>query len=482
MCEVLHINQVMHMKRKRKMIRNLKEKLIGDRAFYMGVLAIAVPIMIQNGITNFVSLLDNIMVGKVGTEQMSGVAIVNQLLFVYNLCIFGGTSGAGIFTAQFYGKGDHEGVRNTFRFKLLLVTVLTMVAFLLLFFGGDSLIQMYLNESADAGDLQAALHYGRQYLQVMFLSLPAFMILQVYVSTMRECGETVVPMKAGVLAVFINLILNYILIYGKFGAPQLGIVGAAIGTVVARYVEMLIAVIWTHTHKEKYPYIQGVYRTLRVPLALVKNIVIKGTPLLINETLWASGMAILAQCYSLRGISVVAGLNIANTINNLFNVVFIALGSAVSIIIGQLLGAGRMEQAVDTDRKLIAFSVFSCVIVALVMLCIAPFFPQIYNTTAESKAIAEKFIIAQAIFMPQAAFMHAAYFTLRSGGKTIITFLFDSVFVCIISVPVAYVLSRFTTLNVIAIFVCVQIADWIKCIVGFILLKKGVWLQNIVQE
>ncbi len=209
---------------------------------------------------------------------------------------------------------------------------------------------------------------------------------------------------------------------------------------------------------------------------------IKGAPLLVNETMWSAGMAMLTQCYSVRGLSVIAGLNIANTINNVFNVVFIAMGDAVAIIIGQLLGAGKMEEARDTDNKIIAFSVCCCLGIAVLMVFIAPLFPQIYKTTDDVKALAVQFIIAQAIFMPQAAFMHAAYFTLRSGGKTIVTFLFDSVFVWCVSVPVAYSLSRLTSIPVIAIFAMVQIADWIKCIIGFVLVKKGVWLQNIVAK
>lgn len=158
------------------------------------------------------------------------------------------------------------------------------------------------------------------------------------------------------------------------------------------------------------------------------------------------------------------------------------MGDAVAIMIGQLLGAGRLEEARDTDNKIIAFSVFSCICVALLMVVIAPLFPEIYDTTDEVKTVARQFILAQAVFMPQAAFMHAAYFTLRSGGKTIVTFLFDSVFVWCVSVPVAFCLSRYTDMSVIAIFAMVQIADWIKCAIGFVLVKKGVWLQNIVTE
>ena len=296
-----------------------RKKFLGDKAFYKMVLAIAIPIMIQNGITNFVSLLDNIMIGRIGTEQMSGAAIVNQLLFVYNLCLFGGVSGAGIFTAQYAGQKDHEGVRQTFRY-----------------------IGMYLKGEGSEAALEATSRYGMQYLWIMFIGLPPFMISQAYSSTLRECGETVQPMKAGVTAVLVNLVFNYLLIYGKFGFPELGVQGAAIATVLSRYVEAAIIIIWSHTHTEKMPFAKGLYSTLKVPANLAKKIMIKGTPLLLNETLWAAGMAILTQCYSIRGLNVVAAQNIANTINNVFNVVFIALGDSVAIVVGQLLGAGNV--------------------------------------------------------------------------------------------------------------------------------------------
>lgn len=462
------------------MKKTLREKLIGDRNFYKMVLMIAVPIMIQNGITNFVSLLDNIMVGQVGTEQMTGVAIVNQLIFVYNLCIFGGVSGAGIFTAQYFGQKDEEGVANTFRFKLWLAVILTGITVVIFLLFGEPLIQMYLNGSQDGGDTAAVLRYGKDYLAVMLVGLAPFMLVQVYASTLRECGRTVVPMKAGIAAVFVNLIFNYLLIYGKFGFPEMGVTGAAAATVLSRYVEAVIVIGWTHRHKEINTYIRGLYRTMKIPLSLTKRILIKGTPLLLNETFWAAGTAMLLQCYSVRGMNVVAGMNISNTISNLFNVVFIALGDSVAIVVGQLLGAGKMEEAKDTDRKMIAFSVACCTLIAVLMLFIAPLFPRLYNTNAQSREFATYFILVVAVFMPQNAFLHAAYFTLRSGGRTVITFFFDSVFICCVSVPIAYLLGHFTSLYVVYIFIAVQLADMIKCVIGFILVKKGVWLQNIV--
>ncbi len=458
------------------------KKFMGDKKFYKMVLLIAVPIMIQNGITNFVSLLDNIMVGQVGTNQMSGVAIANQLIFVYNLCIFGGMSGAGIFGAQFFGQGNNDGLRYVFRFKLVVGFIITAIATVILSMFGEPLISLYLNEGNTAAANAETLLYAMQYLQIMLVGLIPFVVVQIYSSTLRETSEAVVPMIAGVIAVGVNLALNYILILGNFGAPALGVEGAAIATVTARFVECFIVVIWTHRHKQRNPYIVGVYRSLMIPGDLMVKIIKKGTPLLINEALWSLGMAMLLQCYSVRGLGVVAGMNISNTIVNLFNVTFMALGTSVSIVVGRLLGAGKMEEAKDTDRKLIAFSVASCIVIAVVVILLAPLFPELYNTESDVKEYARNFIVIAALFMPQNAFLHAAYFTLRSGGKTIITFLFDSGFMWVVSIPFAFILSRYSSFSIEVVYAMCQGIEFLKCILGFVLLKKGIWLNNIVDN
>ena len=398
------------------------KRLIGTKDFYKKVLWIAIPIMIQNGITNFVGLLDNIMVGQIGTDQMSGVAIANQLMFVFNLCIFGAVSGAGIFGAQFFGRGNHEGVRDAFRYKIVICSLVTVIGAACFLTQGTNLIQLFLHEGSQTGNIESTLQYGQYYLWIMLLGLIPFAVSQVYSSTLRETGQTVVPMNAGIVAVIVNLVLNYILIFGKFGAPKMGIVGAAIATVVARYIECIIVMIWTHKYKDKNKFIINAYRHFRIPKELFIQITIKGTPLLLNEALWSAGMAALMQCYSVRGLAVVAGLNISTTIANLFNIVFIALGSAVAIIVGPLLGAGKMDEAEDTAVKMIAFSVVSCILIGGVMALLAPLFPIIYNTTEEVKALATWFIRIAAFCMPIHGFLHATYFTIRSGGKTFITF------------------------------------------------------------
>ena len=461
-------------------MQTFRKRYLGDRAFYRMTLAVAVPIMIQNGITSFVSLLDNLMVGRLGTEPMSSVAIVNELLFVYNLCIFGGLGGAGIFTAQFYGQGDQEGVRSTFRYKLLLALGLTALAVGIFLGMGDRLISLFLTGDSEGGDLALTLSCGLEYLRVVLFGLPAFMLVQTYTSTLRECSETVMPMKAGIAAVLVNLMLNWVLIYGRLGFPALGVTGAALATVISRWVEFTVIAVWTHRHTARNPWAAGLYRTLHVPGRLVRRLIVKGSPLLVNEALWSGAEAMLGQCYSVLGLTVVAAMNISLTIGNLFSIVFLSMGSAVAIIVGQRLGAGRMEEAREVNARLIAFSVMCAAGTGLLMFLIAPLFPRLYNTTDAARMTAVQLIRVTALFMPLHAFLNACYFTLRSGGKTIITFIFDSVFSWVVSVPIAFVLSRYSDWSAPAILTAVNAAQLLKCVFGYRLVKKGVWLHNIV--
>lgn len=470
------------MVREMSSISKFKEKFIGDKAFYRRVLFIALPMIGQNAITSFVSFLDNIMVGMIGTEQMSGVAIVNQLIFVFNICIFGGVSGAGIFGTQFFGKGDYEGQKYTFRFKVIASAVLLAIAVLLGVFAGTELIQLYLSDAGDVGNVELALQYGKEYMAIMMFGLFPFAFGQTYVSAIRETGHTLIPMIAGMVVMFTNLVLDILLIFGFGPIPALGVRGAAIATVVARFIECGIVIVWTHMHKKQNPYIVGAYRSLYIPGNILKDILIKGTPLMLNEMFWATGMAAIVQCYAVRGLEVVAAQNISSTITNLFNTVYLQLGGCISIIIGQLLGAGKIEEAKNTNRKLIFFNVSCCMGIALIMMIVGRWFPSIYATEESIKELARNFIVIAAAVMPLNAFCHCTYFTLRSGGKTVVTFLFDSVYTWVLVIPVATFLAKYTTLPIVLVFFLVQSLEFVKAIIGFFMVKSGVWLQNIVDE
>ena len=167
-----------------------KLRLIGDRSFYMHVAAVAVPIIVQNTLTNIISLLDNIMVGQVGTIPMSAVAVVNQLILIFYLCVWGGLAGAGIFGAQFFGSGDMEGLRQTTRFKMVMMVVFTLAAWGIFLAFGDRLIGLYIAPGTSAEARAETLRLGLQYLRVMLIGLLPFAATQAYASAMRESGRS----------------------------------------------------------------------------------------------------------------------------------------------------------------------------------------------------------------------------------------------------------------------------------------------------
>lgn len=450
------------------------------RKVYKRALVLAVPMMIQNGITNAVGLVDNVMVGSLGTESMTAVSIAGQLFFVFFLAIFGGLSGPGIYSTQYFGQGNIEGVKDVFRLKWWIGLFCLVVGTAIFLLWGNDLLRLYLQGQAEGIDADATLQYGREYMLIMLLGLPPLVVTQIYANTLRETGESVKPMIASLCSVVADICFNYLLIYGKFGLPRLEVKGAAVATVIARVVEMSVIVLWAHCGKEKYAFLQQVYQSMKIPVSTTVTILKKSLPIFFNEFLWAGGMAVMTQCYSIRGLTVVAGLTISNALCNMLNVVFIAMGNAVGILSGQMLGASEYEKAKRDSLRLMWFTGGMSLLLTVILIGVSGVFPLLYDTTARVRHYGSVFIVITAIFFPLQGFLNALYFTLRSGGKTVITFLFDSMYTWVISVPAAYLLCRHSILPIVVIFTLVQSLDFIKVVVGYVLIKKGVWMNNLV--
>lgn len=455
-------------------------KLIGNKTFYRSVLTLLIPIIIQQFISSFVSLLDNVMVGSLGKESISAASIANQVMMVFNLAIFGGLSGVSIFGAQFYGKGDMTGMRYTFRVKIIFGLFCSAAAVVIYLVFGESFIASFLRGESNGGDPVRAMQEGTEYLRIMLWGLPPFALVQIYAGTLRESGETVAPMKAGIVAILTNLFLNWVLIFGNLGAPALGVRGAAIATVISRYAELAIVVVHAHRHEDKYRFLQGAYQSFHVPGKLAARIARTATPLLINEVLWSLGMTFINQFYSSRGLNAVAALNITGTAWNLFCVIMFAMGSAVSIMVGQRLGAGEIEEARDVDRKLIFLTEVIHVVIGLLMIIASPLVPLLYNVDGDVRELVRQMLIIAGLSLPVHSFAHVTYFTIRSGGRTMITFFFDAVYTWAVTVLLAFCLTRFTNLDIVRIYFCVQFVDVVKLVIGLIMLRSDFWARNVV--
>ena len=475
------------------MFNKFKRKFIGDKAFYRTVMIILLPLVVQQGITSFVSLLDNLMVGSLGEESLSAVGVVNQILMVFNLTIFGGLSGVSIFGAQFAGKGDTDGMRQSFRAKLYFGTAVVVIGIALLLGFGKNFINLFLAGEVDASRAAYALSEASDYLHIMLWGLAPFVLVQAYAGSMREMGKTVATMVASVIAILTNLVLNFLLIYetremSVFGlsftmwGAGMGVRGAALATVIARFVEMFVVLIYAHLHQNRYTFLRGAFRNGYVPLALLKRIAITGTPLMLNEVCWSLGMTFINQCYSTRGMTALAALNITSTAWNLFCIIMFAMGNAVSIMVGQCLGRGDKQGARDVDAKLLFITVVGNIILGGLLMLVSGKIPLLFAVTDEARALAAQTLLIAGLSLPIHAFLHATYFTIRSGGKTLITFLFDSVYTWCVPAVLAFFLSRYTDMSVVGMYFCIQFIDVVKLFIGLAMLRSDFWANNLVSE
>ncbi len=455
-----------------------------NRAFYMRVLATALPMIGQNAVTMLVSMVDNLMVGQLSDAGIAGVAIINNnLIFIFNLCLFGAAAGAGIFTTQFYGSGDYAGVRHTFRFKLYLSGLLTVLGIGVFLLWGDKLIGLYLQADGDPELASQTLHYAGRYLKIMLWGLVPFAVTNAYAGTLKVCGSPTIALVASVGATVTNLVGNWILIFGNLGAPAMGVEGAAVATVLSRYVELGILVIWTHCNTKKLPYVKGLYRSLRIPLSLLKAILRKGMILLVNEAMWAFGMAFLNQCYSVWGQDVNAALSVSSIMFNMASVVFKGLGVTVGIITGQMLGADvSKEELRSANVRMTLMSIGSGILFGGLMAALSGWFPGLYEIKDSARYIASGLILIAACDVLLQSYIFPVYFTLRAGGRTLTTFLFDCGSIWLISLPLAFILSRYSSLHVFTIYAIVTGVDVIKSAIGFFLMRSGTWMQKLTTK
>jgi len=456
-------------------------KIFGDRALIFKVIGVVFPIIIQGTVTNVVSLLDNLMVGNVGTLPMAAVAIVNQLLFIYYLCIWGGFAGPSIFATQYAGAHNHLGVRYCFRYKGYLGALVTLGALIVLLAFDDELIGLYLLRDNSQENLATTLSLAKSYLRVMVWGLPPFVLAQMVASTLKELGETKVPMFSSLIAIVVNLVLNYVLIFGHCGFAPMGVVGAAIATVLSRIAEMGFMLLHIHFCKNRYPFLKVKIQRFVIPLRLIGCILKRGLMLLINEIFWSSAIALQLQGFSLRGLDVVAACTITFTVANVFNCCFFSMGDAITILVGHELGAGRMEQADDLSWKLTWQSCAMALVMAVLVSFLAPFIPLLYKTEEHVRDLSVVLLWIVASHWPARVFFHCNFFVIRAGGRTMLTSLLDGGFNWCVTLPVLWYIGYKTSMDIRPFFFIVHWMCIFQCVLGYLVVKSGCWKRRIIE-
>lgn len=452
-------------------------KFFGTKAFYKRVFALAIPVMLQGFMTQLVSLLDNVMVGQLGPLQIASVSITNQIFFILNLSIFGAISGAEIFGAQFYGKADYKQQAHTFWMKVCFAGTLGLTVFLMLALQGPRVISLWLHDSPE--NAAATLSYAMTYMSIMFGSIPFYCLTQTMVSTLKECQKTIICMESAILALVVNLTGDYLLIFGRLGLPALGVAGAAIATVLARCVECLFVLIWIRRHIKELPVFAGVFSNMRIPGDLAKTIILKSLPLMINETLWSGTIAFFSSCYSTRGLTVVSALAIVDVVTQLFRTAYVSIGSAIAIILGNTLGRGDSGQAIADSRKLLMLSILIALVTMVLSAASAPSFASLYNVPAETRALAVRLIYITAALSPINSVNNAAYFIIRSGGNTLLTFALDGGISTIVGCPLVWVVCYLTNWDIFTVYLISQCYNVVKIFPEMISVHRNKWARNL---
>ena len=454
-------------------------KFIGNKEFYKNLIKISLPIILSSLISQFISLLDNLMVGQLSTAEFDGVSIANQFMFMFNLAVFGASAGPSIFATQYHGAGNTDGVKETIRYKWLISFVILIVGLLIFTLFDDALFNLFIHDS-ELGSVNPldVINYGKQYLSIMIFGLLPFVVTEIYSTNLREAKQTFIPMLANIIGVVLNCVLNYILIFGKFGAPALGVKGAAIATVIARFICCAIVVIYAHANK-KYNFVNCIFKRL-LPKKETFVYIFKGSYLLlINEFLWSFGMTLLNYCFSFKGLEVVAAMNIVSTVSNLLGLLGTSVGIGISVILGQQLGSNKLKEAKEDSNKYIAFSVMLGSVITVLMFIIKDPILSLYKFDESILDLASKLIIISSCMVVVRTYSITCYFIIRSGGKIFITFLFDSVFTIVIRFGITYLFVLTTNLNILYIYFISEILEVIKIIIGTILVSKGVWVNKL---
>lgn len=446
---------------------------IGDRHFYKRLFAISLPIVLQQLLTSSLQLIDNLMVGDLGELAIGSVSVVNQLYFVIILITFGALGGAGIYTAQYFGSKEEEKLKQTFRFKLivaLLLVILSIVVFSVL---GEYLIGFFTEN-------QVTIAGGMDYLNIVKWSMLPWAFSIAISTTFREIGTTKPLLWITLGAIITNTVLNYLLIFGNFGFPNLGIEGAAYATLASRVVEFLL--MFVLLIKKGKIFNTKIKDVFKIDALILKAIIIMALPLLLNEFFWSMGQTMFLQSYSTRGDSALAAMNITNAISQLVFVTFGGIGTGIAVMVGNTLGMNQLEVAKDNAKKVIAFAVAFAFVTGMMLFILSFFILDLYDITETTKRIAANNIRINAIFIPVYSFNVSMYFTLRAGGDTRSTMMMDSGYMWVVQVPLIFILARVTNLNVIMLFLIVQLLELPKSVFALSRYKKENWVRNLAIE
>ncbi len=446
------------------------KKFIGKKEFYKETISIALPIMVQQFVTSFVNLIDNIMIGSVGAVALTSVSIANKYYTLFNSTLIGFCGAAGIFIAQYYGAKENNKCQKIFDINLVFGLIVGLIYMLIASIMPEFIIGLFTRTPE-------IMNMGLDYLSIIRFSFIPNALSLIIMSALRSVGINKLQVKIGLVTVATNTFLNYCLILGHLGFPALGVKGAAIATLIARLVEMMIYSIILFRKKHFFSWnIKGI---LHLDLSLMKNVFFKAIPLTYNEIMFSLGLTMIFKSYMRVDEYLIAAVTVVDTVINIAYIIFSGLSSAVSIMIGKRLGANQLEEAKDNSLKLLTFGALVGVCVSVILFIAAKYVPLLYNLEEDINTTITTLLRIKAILIPLYVINVCIFFTLRAGGDVKSTIIMDSGYLWGVSVLLSTVLSIFVPMSLINLYIIVESLEAIKMIVAIHYYRKGTWVNNL---
>ncbi len=436
-------------------------------------ISMVIPLTLQNLVTSSVNLLDNLMIGSLGEAELAGVSMANKVFFVYNLMMFGVCSGAIVFFSQFWGKRDERGLKNVMTLGLTLCVTLGSV------FTAAGLLFPKPLMTLLAGDNREIISMGTGYLQISAAGYLLFGLSFIMGAGLKSIERPATALVGSVVSLITNGGLNFILIFGKLGAPALGVRGAAIATVTARTLELLVVIFGGRKHWRLF--FGRISEAYRFPAGFLKDYASASLPVFFNESLWGLGVTIYGAVMARMGSGPAAAHSIVGTVENMLFAAVFGTATAAGVITGREIGAQRRESALEKSRFFHTVSTLQGVVIGIVLFLLAPKISLLFDLSPSTRKICIQMLRVCACFMVTKAYQVVAIVgTMRSAGDTVFCMLCDVLGVWLIGVPLVSVSGLLLKLPAPVVLAASYVEELVKCIAVKLRLRKGNWIHDLV--
>ncbi len=443
-----------------------------DKAFINKTIAITIPIALQGFLNTALNFVDTLMIGSLGESTIAAVGLANKVFFVFSLFVFGIVSGSGVLTAQYWGKREVVNIRKVLGLSLILSLIAAS-----LFVIPSVLCPKLVMRIFTTGE--ETITIGAIYLAIVALSYPFTAVTNAYVTLLRGVNQVKAPVIISTIAILVNVILNYVLIFGKAGFPELGVAGAAIATLIARIVEcssLLIIVYWN-----KGPAAAKFKELFAFNKSFLQKYFLTVSPVIANEFMWGLGVTMYSLAYGRMGDAAVAAITITQTVEQIMQVVFMSISNATAVILGNEMGAGHLKDADNHAKNLIFLQFMLTIVVSIFCLLVRSPIINMFSVSEEVAGYINLCILVFVLYMPFKMFNTINIVgILRSGGDTKACLFLDCSGVWLIGIPMAFLGGLVLHLPIYIVYAMVLIEEIYKFVLGIIRYRQKKWLRNIV--